>query len=82
MSAWTERANALRDYRPGNQWETLLRRAVARDRPQLAKELGAELEPYLRVRTADALTQYEQLVDQGTPPDTAREIALAELLGG
>lgn len=68
-------------YVPGNHWETLLRRSLLRGRPALAKELGEELGPYLAVQAHRALEQYHRLTEQGTHPEVARELALAELLG-
>lgn len=77
MSVWTEQAARLKDYRPGNAWESLLRRAMS---PAKAAELGPDLEPFLRVQTSRALDQYELMLDQGTAPQVAQELARADLL--
>ena len=75
-------AKFLKDgYQPGNAWETRLRRSLEASNPSLLKELGPDLTPYLQVRTARALAMYERLTDQGTDPETARELAMHDLLG-
>ncbi len=69
-------------YQVGNLWEREFRRHLERHRPDLAKELGKELEAYCQVMTARAMASAEKLEDQGTPPQMARELARQELLGG
>lgn len=79
-SNWPELAGqALKaGYLPGNQWETFLRKATPL---KLQAELGANLEPYLQARTHQAQLQYIQMTEQGTPPQTARELVLSDLAG-
>ena len=69
-------------YAPGNAWENLLRRSLAASNPGLERELGPACPAYLAVRTARAKEMYERLLGQGTDPQTARELAMAELLSG
>ena len=58
----------------------MFRRSVERCRPKLVEELGDEFEAYLQVRTADAMRMYDGLIEQGTPAEVARELAIVDLL--
>ncbi len=53
---------------------------LQKNKPELVKELGADYQDYLTVRAVRALKMQETLEDQGTEPETARELAQAELL--
>lgn len=79
---WQNQANeAIKNgYQPGNSWETLLRNSLMADRPELAKEMGNDLEAYLQVMTNNAMEFEETLLDQGTPPELARELTMQQLL--
>jgi hypothetical protein len=81
---WKSRAEeALRSgYPEGNEWQRALHRHLLRTNPNLVAELQAsrEFHAYLVVRTNDAMNRAHQLEEQGTPPATARELALDELL--
>lgn len=82
---WAQQAQAIlakgEGYQKGNQWEGMLRRSLQRTNPQLVKELGNDLDNYLIVRTWGAMDLANRLEDQGTPPETARSLAINELLG-
>jgi hypothetical protein len=82
VTNWKKRAKELEKegFVPGNPWEQLFLASLKRARPELAKELGADLPHYARVQGALAQKRYEALTEQGTPPETARELALADLL--
>lgn len=82
-SEWQKWAAEARKagYEPGGEWENLLRKSVRRARPKLVKELGDDFEAYLQVQAARAERQYRMLIEQGTPPDIAAELARSELLG-
>lgn len=69
-------------YLPGNAWEMDFRASLESRRPELARELGADLEAYCQVQTANAMNLAEKLEDQGTPPMVARELAMQQLMGG
>ena len=67
-------------YQAGNPWERMLEGQMNRCCPQLVRDLGSDLQPYLQVRTSDAMDQEELMLDQGTDPQIARELALTALL--
>jgi hypothetical protein len=68
-------------YQPGNAWETILRKSLERNRPELVKQLGNNLEHYLQAKTSRAQEMYETMVsEQGMPGEVARELAMNELL--
>lgn len=79
---WQEKAKEAVDqsYQPGNNWESMLRRHLNRCFPDLVKELGDDLEAYLRATTFEAMLMCERLEDQGTPTDVAEELARDQLL--
>lgn len=66
-------------YFPGS-WEGMLRKSIERANPALVKELGADFPAYLIVCTARARDLNETLLEQGTPPQDARNLALQDLL--
>lgn len=82
MSYWAEKAQRERakGYRPGNHWERQLRKHLTEIFPALVKELGKDFENYLQSITADVMELYQTMLDQGTDPQAARELAMAELL--
>lgn len=65
-------------YQQGNQWETSLRKSLE---PELMTELGPDLDSFLIARTHRAQMQFETLTEQGTDPQTAKELVQSELLG-
>lgn len=67
-------------YQPGNEWEAMLRRHLNRCFPERVKELGPNLESYLRAATFEAMLFAERLEEQGTPNQDAEELALRQLL--
>ena len=79
---WKERAQQARGegYRPGNGWERQLEQHLRKFFPQLVRELGANLKPFLEAQTWDVMVYEQDLVEQNTPPFSARELALARLL--
>jgi hypothetical protein len=83
VKSWPERAAEARAAGdlPGNGWELMPRRSLERTRPELLADLAPEVKAYLEVRTASAMDLAERLEDQGTSPEVARELAMAQLLG-
>lgn len=79
---WQEKAKEAveQGYQPGNNWEAMLGRHLNRCFPDLVKELGKDLQAYLRAATFEAMLFCEKLEDQGTPNQTAEELALQQLL--
>lgn len=69
-------------YAPGNPWEALLLRHLTRTDPAKVAELTAagDLTPYLRAAAAAAVKAEDLMLAQGTPPDVARELTMAQLL--
>ena len=82
MSVWKEAAERARQagYHPGNPWERMLRKHLLLHFPNLAHELGPELNDYLQAEVHRVMTMEDQLLDGGTDPQAARELAMAELL--
>jgi hypothetical protein len=84
MNDWKRWAKDLMDkgHQRNVQWEIMLKNHLRRCFPDLLAELQAEriVAPYLIVKTASAMELANRLMDQGTPPDTARSLALEELL--
>ena len=66
-------------YIPGS-WQGLLDRSLQESRPELVKELGEDYQSYLIVQVAAARQAQQDLLEQGTNPQTARELAMRELL--
>jgi hypothetical protein len=58
----------------------MLSRHLNRLFPELVSQLGKDLTAYLVVKTNAALNLQTQLREAGSPPEAARETALAELL--
>ncbi len=81
---WKSRAEkALASgYVRGNPWEQMLRRHLHRNYHQLVVEFQNArcFGSYLIVRTNEALNRVDELESQGTSPESARELALNELL--
>jgi hypothetical protein len=84
MSFWKTRAEELirRGYQPGNQWEKELGRSLKAGRPEFVAELGGELNHYLQVMSSQAMEMFNRMVQQGTPPDVAKEVVREEFLTG
>lgn len=81
---WKAQAKAILEsgeYVPG-AWESMLRRHLSRCFPELCQELrrSGDMESYVVVMTEGAAEMYSDLVQRGTPPEIAREAALALLL--
>ncbi len=47
--------------------------------PEMVKELGEDYKSFLIAKTQSAFNQYESLLEAGTPPQEASELAKAEL---
>lgn len=81
---WKSAANEAikQGYPKGNPWERAFHKHLLQNSPALAQEFQAErcLEAFLVVRTSEAMDRANQLEAQGTDPQIARELALAELL--
>lgn len=79
---WQQAAEtALQEgYRPGNAWERMLDRHVQRFLPELRAELAQDYQAYLQVTTHGAKELYHRLLDEGSDPMAARELAMAQLL--
>lgn len=77
--ASAQRAQA-EGYLPGNHWEQMLRRGM-NDSLKVELQRTGDLEAYLQTRTHRAMEEYDRLLEEGTPPQTARELALEDLLG-
>lgn len=76
-------SQALKEgYQQGNPWERQLSKHLRRLFPALVLELNStnDLKPYLIVKTSQALDLLETLESQGADPETAKELALDELL--
>ena len=69
-------------YQPGNQWERQLSSHLRRLFPQLVVELRKEgnYKAYLVVQTQNALNLLEHLENRGLNQQSARELALDQLL--
>ena len=81
MKTWKQRAAEARKegYLPGNAWELQADRHYQRCFPALVKELGKEYKDFLQVKTSAALDLMDNLIDSGTHPEAAWELARAEL---
>lgn len=81
-SDWKARAAQAKKegYLPGNPWEKMLQRHLERLFPLLVKELGPDLKPYCQTMTSEAMDLADKLENQGTDPETARELAMDRLL--
>jgi hypothetical protein len=68
-------------YLPGNRWEAWRMKYLRENQPELVKELEADgdLKEMVQVQTWRAMKLQESLEDEGTPPETAQELALANL---
>jgi|GEM_PF-3646269 len=75
-----EAEKAKADGYVSGHWEILLRQSIERKNPALVKELGSDFQAYLIVQTSRAVDLYSNLIDEGTDPQTARELAMSELL--
>lgn len=82
MSYWKKQAEALKaeGITPGNGWEHKFETAIRAAKPELVKEFGAEFPYFVRVKAGEAIKHYNQLTENGTDPETARELALHDLL--
>ncbi len=83
MLTWRERAaKAIEDgYLPGNNWEDMLLKHLRANEPAKVKQLeeAGDLEAYVTTLVADAVEMNQRLRDDGTPPETAHELALEHL---
>ena len=74
-------AKAIQEgYLSGNPWELDLKRHLERLFPALVKELGPAFPHDLQVQTSNAMDFEDQILDSGTHPETARELARDRLL--
>lgn len=84
--SWKDQAKAILlqgDYLQSNPWQTMLQRHLERLFPKLVTELKAagDYQAYLVVQTSAALDLNVRLVNEdGSHPEDAREMALAQLL--
>jgi hypothetical protein len=80
MTNWQQRAKQAMEqgYQPGN-WQAMLHEHLTRYFPELVQELGKDLEAYLKATTFEAVRMCERLEEQGTPNQTAEELALSQL---
>lgn len=78
---WKTLADKMKaDGYTAGSWEAMLRKAVERANPDLVKELGTDYPFWAIVRTQQARNLYHRLMDEGTPAQDARNLALDELL--
>ena len=84
MIDWIELAKQAiaAGYQRRNPWETQYQTWLVRNRPRLVKEFSAArlLGSYVVVQVNNAMKLADRLERQGTPPETAQELALAELM--
>ena len=68
-------------YLPGNEWEKMLERHMKANLPDVTREFQeeGEFQEFLTARTWAAMQMQESLVADGTPFETARELALKDL---
>jgi hypothetical protein len=80
---WKEAADRARrlGYVVGT-WQALLERSLERSRPEVLAQLKQDghLADFLMAEAASALDLQSKLEEDGTPPETARELALDQLL--
>jgi hypothetical protein len=83
MASWKEQAQHYRDegYQT-HQWASLLDRTLRQSRPDLVKELekSGEYRDYLTAKSGMATDMVFRLEEQGTDLQTAKDLALADLL--
>ncbi len=81
MSNWTQRAKEL-GVTQLSAFGHLLERHIRANQPALLRELQAkqEFKPFLLVMQAGAEESFQTMVDQGSNPEQAREVALREML--
>jgi hypothetical protein len=80
---WQELAAKTKDLPPlEHPWAQIIENTLLVDQPDLHTELFqlGELESYLRVKVADAIAEFDRLVAAGTPPATANELAIQNVL--
>jgi hypothetical protein len=79
---WKQRAEQARElgYPRGNGMELEYETWLKVNRPDLVKELGADLKWFIETKVSEAFDMAERLESQGTPPDISMEMARADLL--
>ena len=84
LKTWNQRAEEAiqAGYEPGGPWEMMLKRHMMSCFPALVAELEAtgSFVPYLQTMTASAKDLYATMLEQGTKPMAARELAMDRLL--
>lgn len=84
MESWKQWAAAAKaeGYRPKNEWENLLRKHLETYMPELKADLekDGEYEDYLVTKAARAVNQYQQMLSEGVPIPSARELVAESLL--
>lgn len=85
LPSWKDQAKAILlsgDYLQGGPWQLMLQRHLERLFPKLVQDLKAagDYPSYLMVQTSAALDLYAKLANEGSHPEDARELALAQLL--
>lgn len=78
---WKAEAAKAREqgHIPGGPWEKSLERHLQNNCPKLVKELGEDLPSFLQATTFQAGERMGELLDQGTNPESAQELALNEM---
>lgn len=78
---WAAEAKA-EGYRPKNEWENLLRTHLETYMPEMKAELekDGEYEDYLVTKAADAVKKYQEMLSEGVPIPSARELVAESLL--
>lgn len=77
------KARAQKELKAGyiaGSWQGMLDRALRENRPELVKELGQDYQNYLIVMVAQARDHQQTLLQQGTNPHAARELAIQDLM--
>jgi hypothetical protein len=69
---------------PMGPWGLMLMETLREANPSWYAEMSrkGELETWAEQRATEAVTRYDQLIEQGTDPTEARELALGEMLEG
>lgn len=80
---WKQLAAKAKDLPPiDHPWAVLIESTIMADLPELYQELlgSGELEPFVQLKTADAIAEYERLVKDGTAADIAQELAVDSIM--
>lgn len=81
VSFWKQTASRIKTP-PRADWMELLRENLRTCHPEKLAELAAtdDLTAYLTVMTNSAAEQYQTMIEAGMTPETAKELALNQLL--